>query len=239
MCIDRDRSETEPGLTCPYRWRVQESRYEREPGYAERYRDRRFRTGTGSQTDRRERRAIQALLSRASSSGLMVAEPAATGSQWLDAPCGAGRLSDELPGPAVLLDSDPNMVVAAGDLRPRACASVHALPFRDDTFAGVLCMRLLQHIATPVERTTILRELARVTAGPIVVSFFDACSLQHLRRRLRPLLGKRRSGRHAVSRRGFAAELDAAGLEAVQMRSLTQFLGEQTLVLCRRKSALT
>ncbi|MCK5942252.1 MAG: hypothetical protein KAI24_09815, partial [Planctomycetes bacterium] len=94
----------------------------------------------------------------------------------------------------------------------------------------------LQHIATPVERTDILRELARVCRGPIVVSFFDACSLQHLRRRARPLRGKRRSGRHAVSRAGFAQELDTAGLAPVAMQALRRFVAEQTLVLCHAKS---
>lgn len=201
---------------------MQESRYDREPGYAERYRDRRFQTGTGSRTDQRERKAILRLLQDATvPDGL-----------WLDAPCGAGRLSREVPGEAVLVDRDPNMVVAADTHARRACASVHALPFGDDTFAGVLCMRLLQHIATPVERITVLRELARVSRGPVVVSFFDACSLQHLRRRLRPLFGKRRSGRFAVSRRSFGEELTAAGLQPHSMRALSRFVGEQTIVLC-------
>ena len=227
MSIDRLCSETKPTTFFPYYRPVQESSYDREPGYAERYRDSRFRTGSGSGTDKRERKAIASLLSIAAiNKGI-----------WLDAPCGAGRLSDELPGTAVLVDRDPNMVVAAGDARPRACASVHTLPFGDDALSGALCMRLLQHIATPVERTTILRELARVTNGPIVVSFFDAHSLQHVRRRLRPLLGKRRSGRFAVSRHGFRQELADAGLEVVAMQSLLRFVGEQTLVLAQRRPA--
>lgn len=205
---------------------MQESLYEREPGYAERYRDRRFHSGTGRSTDERERRAIRALLRRAEW------QPG----RWLDAPCGAGRLSDELPELPVQVDRDPAMVRAASGALPRTCASVHALPFADGSFAGTLCMRLLQHIATPVERIVILRELARVTDGPIVVSFFDAASLQHLRRRLRPLLRKRRSGRHAVGRRAFRAELEQAGLTPVAMQSLARFVGEQTLVLCVRKN---
>lgn len=205
---------------------MQESPYNREPGYAERYRDRRFQTGTGSRTDVRERKAIARLLRNATiPNGL-----------WLDAPCGADRLSLEVPGKAVLVDRDPNMVVAADNHTLRACASVHALPFGDDSFAGVLCMRLLQHIATPDERITILRELARVSRGPIVVSFFDACSLQHLRRRLRPLLGKRRSGRFALSRRSFGKELATSGLEMHSMRALARFVGEQTIVLCSPKT---
>ena len=190
-----------------------------------RYRDRRFVTGTGAGTDRRERRAIRALLQRAEFGD----------GPWLDAPCGAGRLSDELPADVVQVDRDPEMVAAVGAGPTRACASVHALPFGDGAFAGVLCMRLLQHIATPVERTDILRELRRVSRGPIVVSFFDAQSLQHLRRKLRRLRGKRRSGRFAVSRAGFARELDEAGLEPVAIHALQRFVGEQTLVLCRPK----
>lgn len=209
-----------------YRGRVQESPYDREPGYAMRYRDQRFHTGTGTRTDSRERRALRALLQKAEvPDGI-----------WLDAPCGAGRLSAELPGKTVLADRDPNMVVAAAGHPLRTCASVHALPFADNAFAGVLCMRLLQHIATPVERVTILRELARVSRGPIVVSFFDAGSLQHMRRRLRPLLGKRRSGRIAVSRRAFEQELADAGLRVHDMHALSRFVGEQTLVLCSPKN---
>jgi ubiquinone/menaquinone biosynthesis C-methylase UbiE len=202
---------------------VHESRYQREPGYAERYRDRRFQTGSGSGTDYKERLALASLIEQASYPP----------GPWLDAPCGAGRLSDELPAQPILVDRDPSMVFAADNAKTRVCASVHSLPFRDATFSGVLCMRLLQHIATPVERTTILRELARVSRGPIVVSFFDSCSLQHLRRTLRPLLGKRKSQRHAVNRRRFEQEVAAAGLQIISMSALARFIGEQTLVLCQ------
>ena len=205
---------------------VSESRYDREPGYALRYRDRRWVNGSGAGIDRGERRALRSLL-RAADFG-----PA----PWLDAPSDAGRLSVGLPGPVVQLDRDPEMVRAAGDQHARACASVHALPFVESTFAGVLCMRLLQHIATPVERIDILRELARVSRGPVLVSFFDARSLQHLRRRLR---GKRRSGRSAVARGAVHDELRAAGIEPQQTSALRRFVGEPTLVLARPAAATT
>jgi hypothetical protein len=201
---------------------VPETPSAREPGYAERYRDRRFRSGTGQRTDLRERRALRELLALARWNA----------GPWLDVPAGAGRLTDELPAPAVQVDRDPAMVEACGRDRSRACASVHDLPFRDGAFAGSLCHRLLQHIPTPDERLVILRELARVTRGPIVVSFFDACSLQHLRRVVRRRLGKARSGRCAVRRSTFLAELRAAGLAPVAVRSLRRFFAEQTLVLC-------
>ncbi|MEC9048533.1 MAG: methyltransferase domain-containing protein [Planctomycetota bacterium] len=201
---------------------MRESSYEREPGYALRYRDRRWVTGSGAGTDARERRVLRALLERA----------ARGGGAWLDAPSGAGRLSGELPGRVVQVDRDPAMVLAAGDAAARACASVHALPFMDGAFGGVLCMRLLQHIETSAERVQILGELRRVSRGPVVVSFFDAMSLQHLRRKLRSIRGKRASGRVAIQRADFAREADAAGLQVLTMSALRRFFGEQTLALC-------
>ena len=200
-----------------------ETPYVREPGYARRYRDERFHSGSGAATDRRERAVLRSLLR----------EAAPPPGPWLDVPSGAGRMSDELPGDTVQVDRDPAMVAACPGARPRLCASVHHLPFADGRFAGVLCHRLLQHIATPAERIDILRELRRVSVGVLVVSFFDACSLQHLRRRVRRWLGKNRSGRSSVSRRAFLAELRAAGWQPVRAVALRRFVGEQTLVLCR------
>jgi ubiquinone/menaquinone biosynthesis C-methylase UbiE len=203
---------------------VHETPYRREPGYAERYRDRRFHSGSGAATDRRERQALRTLLQRCT------AHPG----PWLDAPSGAGRMSDELPGPVIQVDRDAAMLVAAGQGRPRACASVHALPFADACFAGVLCHRLLQHVPGAAERITVLRELARVSRGVVVLSFFDRCSLQHLRRTVRRWFGKTRSGRSAVGRRQLFGELRAAGLEPIAVRALRlRFVGEQTLVACR------
>ena len=202
---------------------MRETPYQREPGYAERYRDRRFASGSGAGTDRRERVALRALLARL---------PPAPG-PWLDAPSGAGRMAAELPGPVVLADRDRAMVAAAGPGRPRVCASVHALPFADGSFAGVLCHRLLQHVPTPVERIDILRELRRVSRGAVVVSCFDACSLQHLRRVVRRAFGKRRSGRGAVRLGAFLAECREAGLEPIAVRPLRRFVAEQVLVLLR------
>ena len=201
--------------------------YRREPGYAEHYRDRRFLAAHGPRTDRRERAVLRRLLALAG---------AAPG-PWLDAPCGAGRLTDELPGPVIRLDRDLAMLRAgAGDGR-RVCATVLALPFRDGVFAGVLCCRLLQHVAGAKARRAVLRELARVSRGAVVVSFFDALSLLHARRLVRRAFGKPRSGRSAVGRAAFRRDLRAAGLEPVRFLALGRFVAEQTLVLCRHAAA--
>lgn len=203
---------------------MDETPYVREAGYANRYRDTRFHVGYGPRTDARERAGIVHLLALAGNPR----------GPWLDVPSGAGRLSELLPPPVVQSDRDPAMLVAAGPRHDRACASAASLPFADRSFTGALCMRLLQHIPGPRERTCILAELARVTTGPVIVSFFDSCSLQAARRWVRRLTGKKRSGRSSVSRRQLTAELRAAGLEPVRWHATLRFLGEQTLVLCQK-----
>jgi len=197
--------------------------YVREAGYAERYRDRRFATAHGPRTDRRERRALRSLLR----------ECGAGSGPWLDAPCGTGRLAAELPGPVVQLDRDRAMLAACRDRGRRVCAALSALPFADGAFAGVLCCRLLQHLPAAAERRAVLHELARVCRGPVIVSFFDAVSLQHARRLVRRRLGKNRSGRTAITRKALLADLRAAGLRLLRFRALGRFVAEQTLVACR------
>jgi hypothetical protein len=95
-------------------------------------------------------------------------------------------------------------------------------------------MRLLQHVPGAAERIAILSELRRVTDGPVLVSFFDSHTLQHVRRVLRRATGKNRSGRSAIPRATFAAELQASGLRPLQWLAIRRFIAEQTLVLAAR-----
>lgn len=138
-----------------------------------------------------------------------------------------------LPQPVILVDRDLGMLRACQDDFDRICARALALPFADKTFCGALCMRLLQHIPSPVERRAILRELARVTDGPILLSYFNAFTLQHGRRVISRMLGKPRSGRGAISARQFARDLHSAGLAQVAARPLVPMISEQHLVLVR------
>ena len=199
-----------------------ETPYVREVGYPQRYRDLRFATGCGPRTHRREVAAVQSLLLRAG----------VQGGPWLDMPSGAGRLSHLLPGDAWQLDRDAAMLRAGAPGRTRVCASALALPCGDGVFRGALCMRLMQHLPTTEERIACLTELRRVTRGPVLVSFFHALSIPHLRRQLRPWLGGRRSRRLAIGARQFRRELEAADLRFVSMTPLGRlFLSEQRIVL--------
>lgn len=203
---------------------ARETPYRRGPGYPEHYRDWRFAAGAGLRTHRRESRALGSLLARV---------PEAAG-PWLDMPAGTGRLSGLLPGSAVRVDRDPAMLAAGTGNGPRVCAAASRLPFTDGAFAGALCMRLMHHLADRDERIAILAELRRVSRGPVLVSYFEALSLQHLRRVLTRALGRPRSGRCAVTWRRFRSDLLTAGLTPIARRHLRPLVSEQCLVLARR-----
>ncbi len=203
-----------------------ETPYLREPGYAERYRDQRFSSGSGSATHQREVRALQQLLQQAS----------IPPGPWLDLPSGAGRMSDHLPGTVWQSDRHLQMLQACPQQGPRVVASAQHMPFVDNAFAGVLCLRLLQHIPHAAERVQILTELARVSRGPVLFSFFHAMSLQHGRRKIRRMLGKRNSGRQAISWRQCCQEMSQAGLRPVAWQPLRRFVSEQWLVLAEAEA---
>jgi len=205
----------------------------REPAAAAAYAEERFRSGSGPSMDLREREALAGLAERA---GL------ARGSLVLDCPAGAGRLSGFLAGrgwQVVAADQSEAMLGhAAGALsgaglpRRLAAADALALPFRDGAFDLVLCHRLIHHLETEGERRALLRSLAAATRAWVLLSWFDAASLQHLRRALRRPF--RPSGRHAVTRGTLVRDAAAAGLRPAAFRALRPWISEVSFVLLHR-----
>ena len=208
----------------------EETPYTREADYPRRYRDDRFQRGSGPRTHRLEARAIARL----------IAKTGVASGPWLDVPCGAGRFCRDLPQPVVGVDREAGMLRAAPQQDVAfLCASALALPFEDDSFRGALCHRLLHHVPSSRERVAILRELRRVTDGPVILSFFHSMSLQHARRVVSRRLGRRRSGRCAISLRRMLADLEEAGLRATAFHPLAPFISEQWLVLAERDSQVS
>jgi SAM-dependent methyltransferase len=137
--------------------------------------------------------------------------------RMLDVPCGAGRLAPALlvrTRTLVCADAAAAMLAEAraalGDRARLARARVEALPFPDRAFDVTVCWRLLHHFREGSTRLRILGELARVTRGAVVLSFWDAGTARARRIGRRP----RGSGRVAITRERLAEEAEAAGLAA-------------------------
>jgi SAM-dependent methyltransferase len=141
--------------------------------------------------DRRERRAI-----------LKALDAVAAGASILDLPCGTGRLTPLLVKHGLRVtsaDSSPHMVAmaqrtwrqAAGDCRMSSEAVQFAVRdvtdtgYADGQFDATVCNRLFHHFTEAATRRLALAELRRITAGPVIVSFFNAFALESLRFRFK------------------------------------------------------
>jgi ubiquinone/menaquinone biosynthesis C-methylase UbiE len=111
----------------------------------------------------------------------------------LDLPCGAGRLFSLLRGNVervveadwsqtmVALNRADHDAAAAGYLR---CSALQ-IPVADRAFDLVVSVRLSHHLESQADRETHLRELFRVAARYVVVTYFWHDSLKNLLRRMR------------------------------------------------------
>ena len=199
------------------RWRV--------AGHGEHYRDRRWR---------RRRDRDPRLVAR------LLAQHAADARRILDVPSGSGRLAHaiEAEGRAWFgMDAAAEMLSAAPrELHARrALARADRLPLRSASVDAVVCCRLLHHLEGRAARQALLGELARVTRGPVIVSFWDRDAWPSWRRRL-GLSGPARDRRIALTRGEVQGELAAAGLELVAFAAHRRYLSAQTFAVARRST---
>lgn len=208
------------------------------PGVLDRYRsdaaalryERRHRTGS---RHLREARRLASVL-----------RDVPAGARVLDLPCGAGRMFPLLASLGLRVTGADGSAAMAR--RARLAAAAHSLvgevcvedvfhtSFADGAFDAVVCNRLLHHF-DEAERRAALRELARVSSGPVIVSFFCSLSVVALRARLMQPLRTHGSRRIAISHRRFERDLAAAGLAAVRAAPVSA-VSQQWYVVARPRA---
>ncbi|MFT5049292.1 MAG: putative TPR repeat methyltransferase [Chlamydiales bacterium] len=178
----------------------------------------------------RDPRAIASLLERWA--------PDAAQASLLDLPSGAGRLEAALRAKVaryVGVDISSSMLAAARLASPAAelfRGSASCLPFGDRSFDIVVCNRLLHHLEQPA-LGRVVRELARVSSGLVIASFWDAASFPAWRRRAGLRRGKADS-RIPVSRKELAAAFEEGGASVVAWHNGLRFMRMQSFVVARR-----
>jgi SAM-dependent methyltransferase len=194
----------------------------------------------GTATDRREGRCIQRMLAGVSA-----------GAEVLDLPCGTGRLLPLLCGlgyRVTAADSSGHMVDLARafavnqgltmDADRFLVADALSTPFSDGAFGAVVCNRLIHHFREPEVRRAALKELRRISRGPILVSFFRDLGTDALAFRLKHLLrGSKATDRIPISLAALRADIEAAGLKIVAARGVRPLVSRQWYVLLERMPA--
>jgi SAM-dependent methyltransferase len=172
----------------------------------------------GMGTDRREKRCIL--------KALKIAQIPA-GSSVLDCPCGTGRLFPILKQSGFIVtgaDISPDMLVQARlyagpkgencmDEKDKLCvANLFHTGFEDKQFDAIICHRIFQYFSLSRDRLLALKELRRISSGPLIVSFLCNWSIDALWNNILSALGlirKRRS--RPISPFTFAKEIWSAG----------------------------
>ena len=162
------------------------------------------------------------------------------GARVLDLPCGTGRLVPFLTvsGYRVFAaDSSAHMIERAKALAERQkCTSklefgmedVMSTSFSDGSFDAVICNRLFHHFFESDVRIRALRELRRISRGPVIMSFFCSRSLSSaaflLKNSFRRLPA---TDRVPISFRAISADIAAAGLQVDMKMATKPLLGKQ------------
>ena len=167
------------------------------------------------------------------------------GARVLDLPCGTGRITTFLLGlgyRVVAADFSEHMLEQARE----ACGASHvpaeaevtfgrqdvlATTFADGEFDAVVCNRLFHHFTEGETRRRALKELARVSRGPIVASFFCSFALSSLKFRIvNAMKGVTPSDRVPIPLPQFTRDVEAAGLRVESVLPVRWGVSPQTYV---------
>ena len=136
----------------------------------------------------------------------------------LDAPSGTGRMADLLAEKGWEVTTfDISLAMLRHRVKTRipfaaVSGEMERLPFRSESFDLVLCWRFFHHLPSSALMTLVLGELARVSRGWVILSFFHPLSLHNLVRRSRTLFTGNKGNRFTCTPRFLVDKGNAFGL---------------------------
>lgn len=151
------------------------------------------------------------------------------GAHVLDFPCGTGRLLKLLQESGFRVSGADGSAPMIEQVQLHSDAGKYSAPinglyerdvfesgFAREEFDAVICNRLFHHFNKESDRKLAFTELARISKGPVIVSFFNGFSISMTYRKLRKAIqGKSFNDRVSVSYRQLTSEIEACGLRVV------------------------
>ena len=217
-----------------------------DPAQAAAYGRKHSRTWLRRLSHWREMRCVRAAVTAA----LATLQPRVPHPVILDLPCGAGRLAPWLAGIASQYlpgDHSPHMLELTkgelarhglGERAPRYLQTdARQIPLEDASVDLVVCLRLVHHFPDRADLAAILGELARISKGPVVVSFLDADSWKQRRKRRRAASGGSPGNRAAITRADLAEVARAHGLALAKEWKLSSLFSGLSIALLTRRPA--
>ncbi|MER8742243.1 class I SAM-dependent methyltransferase [Mesorhizobium sp. M1004] len=164
----------------------------------------------------------------------------------LDIPCGTGKLAEVLGRhdcQVLAADISIEMMALAktayesqSGFRGFIRCDVTQLPFGDESFDTVICLRLM-HLIPPHLRRDIINELARVASRRLIVSYGLASRFQRIRLRLRKMITGKMSAPHPVNFNVARQDFAEARLSLVGSFSVLPILSCEHLFILEKTTA--
>jgi len=108
------------------------------------------------------------------------------------------------------------------------------LPFRDEAFSILLCMRFWHHVHDAEERRAILGFFSRVTSGWVILSYYQINALHRLQRALRRKVKKSPTRIKMIAKEDFFEEVRQVGFECVSVFPLFRGIHAQHVALLKK-----
>ncbi len=195
----------------------------------------RYRKADQKYVHRREEAILRSYLKRAAGGPGLI----------LDIPCGYGRFSPlllEFSSSIIGCDQSLSMVRHMQNQHPLSPNrlwgvvgdAVGGMPFKAEAFAGVVSIRLFQHLHERSEREAALKEFARLSQRFVILSYYRRNALHMAQRRLRRWIKPSQTTIDMVIHSEFLEDIHKAGLDCISEKAVLKGLHAHHLVLLHK-----